>query len=152
MAGHALVAALARQRPKPPNGVFAHSGDDRCRNLSAWSALLSGVVPEGSLHDGVRRGEVVQANCACLMRTQHRDGNGLTSPHVLGSTVATPERSLRSSHGRCFAKVKLRAIHPHAVHDDREFASNRNAGFLYANALGKLDAPCPQHRPLFRDP
>jgi hypothetical protein len=63
------------------------------RNLFCVARASVRSRPVGALHDGVRRGEVVQADCACLMRTQHRDGNGLTSPHVLGSAVATPERS-----------------------------------------------------------
>lgn len=70
----------------------------------------------GSLHDGVRRGEVVQAHSTCL--TPHRDRNGLTFPTSSAEQTATPERSLNGARGGRLAEAEVRAVQPHTVHND----------------------------------
>jgi hypothetical protein len=42
---------------------------------------------------------------------------------------------LRSSRDGRLAKAEIRAILPHAMHDDRKFTYDRNACFLCADAL-----------------
>jgi len=107
------------------------------------------VRSRSALHGGVRCSEVVQANCACVMQAPTQGSKRTDLPYVLGRAAATPGLALLGTHDRWAAKLEFRFIHPHAMHDDRQFASNGNACFLRADLLGELYAPHAKCRPFF---
>jgi hypothetical protein len=76
-----------------------------------------------SLHDGGRRGEVVQAHSTCL--NPHRDRTGLTFPTSSAEQVATPERSLNSARGRWLLATVRSLIPPrHTAGKDQRSAAS----------------------------
>jgi hypothetical protein len=104
----------------------------------------------GALHDGVRRGVGRPSSWHVLKR--HRGRHGLTSPHVLGRAGHATRTCLRSDRGRGTAVLESRTTDPDPVHDDRQLPRHRHQGLFVADALGKLNAPHLEHRPLLANP
>jgi hypothetical protein len=78
---------------------------------------------------------------------RYRDREGLTFPTSSAEQIATPGRSLRRLRSGRLPEPEVGLLDPHAMHDNRELTGDRHARLLYADALGKLNAPRSQHRP-----